>query len=102
MTKYRISKDGTFFKPETPDELVRVLDHCRKYKVRVVLDYGDTTTKKSWGETNDIVGYISRSTGAVKIPILVFNSRSIGGGAILDHCILSVRTSKGKTVLYQL
>ena len=39
--------------------------------------------------------------GPVKVPLLIANSRSIGGGAILDFCIVRIRTAAGGRVLYQ-
>lgn len=94
--------NGTFYKKETPDDLIIVLESARINGTRIILDYGDIKTKKSWGEVYDISGYIGRSTGLIKIPILLNNSRSHGGGGILDNRILSVKTSKGKNLLYKL
>jgi hypothetical protein len=93
---------GTFYKNNTHMDLIEVLERARKNRTRIVVDYGDIKTKKSWGEVYDISGYIGRSTGEIKIPILLNNSRSIGGVGLLDDCILSVKTSKGKQTLYQL
>jgi len=36
-----------------------------------------------------------------RFPILVYNDRAIGGGTILDHCIIKIVASNGKRVLYQ-
>ena len=55
----------------------------------------------AWNEEHDIFGYVGRSTGENKIPLLVANFRSYGGGALLDHCIIKIRESKGNRVLYQ-
>jgi hypothetical protein len=79
-----------------------VLEMARKERIRIVLDYGDVNTGESWGEEHDIYGYVGRSSGKIKIPILVYNRRSFGGGAILDHCIIGIKTSKDKKVLYKL
>jgi len=94
--------NGTSYHLETPKEVIDVLEACMKSRIRIVIDYGNVKTGESWGEVHDVMGYIGRSTGNVKIPILVYNTRSTGGGGILDHCILSIKESKGKKVLYQL
>ena len=52
-------------------------------------------------EADDVIGTIWRSTGAKQIPLLIKNSRSTGGGSILDHCILKIVDVKSKRVLYQ-
>jgi hypothetical protein len=94
------TSDGTCYNTQTPDKVVQILERARRDRTRLVFDYGDATTGKSWGECYDIVGYIGRSTGTNKIPILVFNSRSWGGGAISDDCIIKISESKGKRMLY--
>ncbi len=98
-SKYK-EVNGTSYNSTTNDEVIRILEICRQNKTRIVLDYGDVNTGKSWGETNDITGYIGRSTGSIKIPILVHNKRSMGGGAILDSSIVRIVTSLGKCELY--
>lgn len=99
--KYKVV-NGTSYHEETPDKLVEILERLRAGKTRIVLDYGDTKTGKSWGDIYDITGHLSRSTGSIKIPILIHNKRSIGGGSILDHCIIKISESKGKKVLYSI
>lgn len=94
-------ESGTWYNSNTAYQVIQVLEQCRQNRTRIILDYGDTQTGKSWGEIHDVCGYVGRSTGSQKIPILVFNSRSYGGGAILTHCIVSIKTSAGKRVLYQ-
>ena len=94
--------DGTSYHKETPDKLIQILESARRNQTRITVDYGDVKTNKSWNEEYDITGYVGRSTGINKIPLLVHNSRSMGGGSLLDHCIIKVVTSKGKRVLYTL
>lgn len=56
-----------------------------------------------WNEQFDVTGYVGRSTGPIKVPLLIHNRRSLGGPAILDHCIIGVReTGKDGRLLYQL
>lgn len=80
--------------------MILVLINAMEKRIRVTLDYGDRKTGKSWGESHDVTGYIGRSTGVLKLLLLVPNSRSHGGGAILTGSILSIRTSKGKFLLW--
>lgn len=101
-TVYKLTYHGTAFHVETPDEVMNILENARITGQRLTLDYGNPQTGKSWQEINDITGYIGRSTGDIKIPLLVHNSRSIGGGAILDNCVIGIYTSKGKKPLYKL
>lgn len=46
-----------------------------------------------------MTGTVGKSTGTQPIPLLVHNSRSLGGGGLLDHCIVKiVDISTGKTL----
>ena len=45
-----------------------------------------------------MVGYIGRSTGTIKVPLLV-PPGEIGGSALLDQCIIRIDTPR--QVLYQ-
>ena len=91
--------NGTSYHEETNDKVVSVLENSRINRKRIRIFYGDVATGKDWNEENDTMGTVGRSMGTVKIPLLIHNSRSIGGGGILDHCI--VKITQGKTVLYQ-
>jgi len=96
--------NGTSYRVETPDDLILILDNLLQSKKRITVDYGDTKTKISWGEVNNTSKYIGRSTGRIKIPLLVNNKRSFGGGALEDHCILSIKHANKKNggIIYQL
>lgn len=93
--------NGIAYHKETNENVISVLENALKNRIRIIVDYGDVSTGKSWNEQFDVTGYVGRSTGKIKIPLLVHNSRSYGGGTILDHCIIKIMTSKGKRVLYQ-
>jgi predicted outer membrane repeat protein len=92
---------GTTFRKGTPLELCELLLKLRESKTRVVFDFGNTKTNKSWEERYDIAGRIGRSTGTQPILILLNKSTSTGGGAISTNCVLSIRESKGKKLIYQ-
>jgi hypothetical protein len=100
--EYLISEHGTAFHQDTPREVREVLDRCinsrRGMRVRIWL--GDTKSGKAWnGQEHDVIGYIGRSSGTYKIPLMVYNTRALGGGGILDHCIIKITC--GRSVLYQ-
>lgn len=100
MKKYK-EINGTSFDNETPEKVCNIINEYMSKRKRLILDYGDTETGKSWGELNDIRGTIGRSTGTVKIPLLIKTSRSYGGGAILDNCIVKITDAETKRVVYQ-
>ena len=93
--------NGTSYDKRTDDKVIEVLEHCRTNNIRIVLDYGDTKTGKSWNERYDVTGRVGRSCGSSKIPILLYNKRSMGGGAILTYRIIGIKSSKGKVTLYR-
>jgi hypothetical protein len=94
-SKYKIV-DGTAYHQETNGDVIRNLEWIRKSNTRVRLVFGDVKTGISWKEIYDVAGTIGRSTGKFKIPILLHNVRSMGGGAILDNCIIGIRYSNKK------
>lgn len=99
MKDYKIV-NGISFDPRTPDKVCQILaNHCGDRSQRVRIFLGDTETGKDWFECYDTIGYIGRSTGTIKIPLMVSTSRSLGGGAILDHCIVKITINKN--VVYQ-
>lgn len=93
--------NGTSYHDETPDEVIRVLENARRTRTRLHVSLGDTGSGRDWLEEFESHGHVGRSLGPVKVPLLVANRRSLGGGAILTHCIVRIRTSAGGRVLYQ-
>ncbi len=101
MKEYKVF-NGISFDKSTPDQVCRILaNYCGNRSQRVRIFLGDTTTGKDWCEVYDTIGYIGRSTGTVKIPLLVHSSRSLGGGAILDHCIVKITIDKRTVYQHQ-
>ena len=91
--------NGTTFHAETPIKVCNILNdaissRCSK-RIRIFL--GDRETGKDWNEFFDNIGYVGRSTGSSKIPLMIHNTRSTGGCAILDDCIVKITVDK-KTI----
>jgi hypothetical protein len=99
-TSYKIIS-GTSYHEATPDAVIRVLEAARQSRTRLHISLGDQETGRDWLEEFESHGYVGRSTGPVKVPLLVANRRSLGGGAILGHYIVRIRESAGGRVLYQ-
>lgn len=98
VIKYVRLKSGTCYHAETPKKVIKVLEEMLKTGTKVRIFYGDAKTGQSWHEENDVVGRIGRSTGTIKIPLLVSDGES-GGSGLLDHCIIRIDTHEG--TLYQ-
>ena len=88
----------TWYTPGTPQKVKSILEDAMKDKSTVLrVFYGDHETGRDWGEENDTIGYIGRSTGCMKIPLLLEPlrdgsdlGRACGGGALLDACIVRI------------
>ena len=93
--------NGTTFHDETPIAVCNILNDAinSRQSKRIRIFLGDSETGKDWNEWYDTIGYIGRSCGPVKIPLMIHNTRSHGGGAVLDHCI--VRITIDKKTVYQ-
>lgn len=98
---YKKLDNETCYHKETEDSLIELLERLRSNHIRLRFHWGNTKTGEDWGDDFNVCGTIGRSSGRIKIPILIHNIRSMGGGAILDHCIVKITESKGKAVLYQ-
>jgi len=102
--------NGTTYHDETPSKVIDILEAARLNHVddqygrplrghlRLRLHYGDVKTGRPWGDSE--TGQIGRSTGTSKIPLLIKTRRSMGGGGILDHCIVKIEAMPGRQVLY--
>jgi len=91
--------NGTAYSIDTPNEVISILENARDNRIRIRVFYGDKITGRDWMEEHDTIGYIGRSTGKIKIPLLIHNRRSYGGGSLLDNCI--VKITQNKNVIYQ-
>jgi len=98
---YKVSDDSTYYDMETPDDLIEILERARTNRTRLKFYLGDIKTGKDWMEEDSKLGRIGRSTGPIKIPLLIKNVPSTGGGALLTQCIVKIVTSPERTVLYK-
>jgi hypothetical protein len=91
---------NTFHKetPERVKELLKLLNFSRR---RVRIWYGDKETGRAWNEEHHVTGTIGRSSGYSKIPLMIPNRRSLGGPALLDHCIIRIDDINDRRTLYR-
>lgn len=90
----------TYFDPGTHPEVARVLESCRKAGNRVRLILGDPKSGEPWLDEYDVVGTIGRSTGSLRVPLLV-ETGAQGGVAILTACVLSIIDWKSGRVRFR-
>ena len=97
--EYKQVENGTCYHVETPDNLIEILETHRQARTRLRFFFGDMKTGRDWNAEWHITGTIGRSTGNIKIPLVMHSARSYCGGALADHCI--VKLISGKRVLWQ-
>lgn len=98
MKKEYFQVRGLYFTAGTDKNVAEWLCTAYERKEKIRLYYGDKETGRDWCEEYDTRGTVGRSTGAIKIPLLIKTSRSSGGGAILTDCI--VKLVVGNRVVY--
>ena len=98
--------DGTTYGTDTPEQVIAILERSRKTKLRIHVHYGytkigpdhksDKGLYEDWLEEYETTGHVGRTTGPNKCPIMLPNSRSMGGGIINDGNIIRIRTTQGQ------
>ena len=91
---------GIYYHKNTSKKVLEVLEKIIENKARIVIDYGDIKTGKSWNEISGVTGKVGLSTGPMQIPILLYSKRSVSGPAINTQNIISIKTSLGKHLIY--
>ena len=81
--------------------LMSVLSECYRQKRRVRLWYGDRKSGESYFEAFETTGRIGRSYGDFKIPLVIPNSRSWGGGALSIGSLIRVDDIKARKTLWK-
>ena len=115
-TIYYVEREGLYFevgifirrenKLETYDNvneaLMSLIVRAWKYKFRIRVFYGDIHTGRSWNEEYDVMGTIGRTTGSIKVPILLRRKDSYYGGALLLSSVIRVDDIEDKKTLWKL
>lgn len=94
-----VTVGGLWFNKKTPERVMTIIAHAYHSGKRIRVFYGDTETGRDWMEEYDVMGTVGRSTGKHKVPLLINNSRSHGGTAIM--CSHIVKITIDKTVVYK-
>lgn len=89
---------GTAYDIGTLPEVCRVLEAARTSGASIRVWYGDTETGRSWMDEHDVSGTVARSTGPIRVPLLV-RPGATDGPQMLDHCIMKIISAR--RVLYE-
>lgn len=92
--------NGYHFNVATPDAVCEALSGIDR-DTRIRVWYGHPVTGKSFDEIYDVTGYVGRSCGMIKVPLLISNTRSRGGVAVLCSCVVKIVDTRTKRVIYQ-
>lgn len=104
-----LSNRHTWYHPGTDRKLIAALNAAYKDKSLVRVFYGDRETGRDWCEEFDVVGFIGRSTGTFKVPLLLEALRADAyriesasfGGAINSSSIVRVVDVLSQAELYR-
>jgi len=92
--------NGTYY--DCDPQMAQLLENLRQEQKRVRFHWGNSKTGEDWGDVYDVTGKIGRSTGEIKIPLLIQTSRSFGGiGILCDSIVKITETTKPKRVIYE-
>ena len=95
-------KDGTIEEyTQVNEALMSLLKRYEHKEWRVRIWYGDRKTGEAWNEEYDVTGRIGRTRGDVKIPLLIYNSRSYSGPALSVGTIIRLDDIEDKRTLWK-
>ena len=84
------------------EDLMSLIVRAWEHRFRIRIFYGDIHTGRSWNEEYDVMGIVGRSTGNIKIPILLSRKNSNYGGALLLSSVIRVDDIEDKKTLWKL
>lgn len=104
--------NGTFYSAEALDGAILALEYARVNRIRIRIFYAYKTAEEKengvrdskfdvlevWEDENDCIGWLGRSNGNIKIPILLSSSSSPYGLSILESRVVLVKTTGGKVL----
>ena len=104
--------NGTFYSAEALDGVILALEYARVNRIRIRVFYAYKTAGEKengvkdsefdvlevWEDENDCIGWLGRSIGNIKIPILLSSSSSCFGSPILDSRTVLVKTTEGNVL----
>ena len=93
--------EGLFFKSCTSDQLVNIITYLYLTKDKVRLYYGNNETGEVSLDEYDLYGTIGKSTGIIKVPLLIPKINSISGSAISTSLIVGIARTKDKKFVYK-
>lgn len=99
--KWSAGRNFTTFSPNTPERVNTALEGARTKRERIRFWYGDSATGQSWHDEHDVMGYVGRSLGPIRMPLILDTDRSSGGPAILTNCIIRIVRTTDHTELYR-
>lgn len=91
---------GTWYHPKATEAVQRILERYRKSGATLRVCYGEPATGRDWLESEDVIGRVGRSSGHMKVPLLVAKGK-VGGPQMLDHCIVKLVDHDSGHLLWQ-
>lgn len=96
-------KVQTHYEEGTPEGVRIALEQAIKngpdHRYRIF--YGDPATGKDYGEEQDVIGWISRSTGEQKVPIILAQKNSSFGSPIHTRIVVKIIHTNVNRVVYR-
>lgn len=92
------SRLGTWFKKDTRVGVKKVIDRLIHTGEKVRVFYGNPKTGKSSMDEFDMIGEVGRSTGTLKVPVLLSESDGFGAPMQDDMIIRIIRMSDHKNL----
>jgi hypothetical protein len=90
--------NGTYYNEKTDACMICLLESLRRRRIRCHFHLGDTQSGQAWGDIE--TGTIGRSTGRIKMPLVIARRDSSGGPGLLDSCIVKIVNTKTNRDIY--